>query len=348
MAFLNDLIDIITTNTASDYITSLILILIFTVIGPMLSTFIIKLFRIKEKRISRIKRNAFYKPLKSFIAILGVYIALHSLILPAHWVTIINKAYRISVILLIAYAFSNFFSSHNYESLKKLINFTGNDALFGFITKFIKVVIYVITGFIIINELGYNLSGLVAGVGIFSAAIALAAQDLAKNIIAGCSIIIDKPFVIGDYVGLDTMSGTVEDITFRSTRIRNPENQVISIPNSKIAEATLINHTQMQKRRFLLELTLELDTELPRVLSLLEKIKILLLNNNNVLHDNIKIYFKTVSANGIDIVIDFYTDIVDYLNYLQFKQEINYEILDLIQKENIGLAYNSQTLYIKK
>ena len=61
MTFLNDLLNIITTNTASDYITALVIILIFTVIGPMLSTCIIKLFRIKEKRITRIKRNAFYK-----------------------------------------------------------------------------------------------------------------------------------------------------------------------------------------------------------------------------------------------------------------------------------------------
>lgn len=348
MDFLNDLVNIITTNTASDYIASLIIILIFTVIGPMIATFIIKILRIKEKRLTRIKRHAFYKPLKGFISILGVYIALNTLVLPVHWVLFINKSYRILVILLISYAFSNFFSSHNYEPLKKLINFTGNDALLVFVSKFIKALIYVITGFIIINELGYNLSGLVAGLGIFSAAIALAAQDLAKNIIAGCSIIIDKPFVIGDYVGIASMSGTIEDITFRSTRIRNTENQVISIPNSKIAEETLINHTQMQKRRFLLELTLELDTDLPKVLALLEKIKLLLTNNNHVLQNNIKTYFKTVSTNGIDIVIDFYTDIVDYLNYLQFKQEMNYELLDLIQKENINLAYNSQTLYIKK
>ncbi len=60
-----------------------------------------------------------------------------------------------------------------------------------------------------------------------------------------------------------------------------------------------------------------------------------------------KVYFKTISSNGIDIVVDFYTDIVDYLSYLQFKQEINYELLDLIQKENVELAYNTQTLYLK-
>lgn len=348
MTLLNDFLDIINANSATDYVTSAVIILFFTFLGPLVATFIIKLFHIKEKKLQKIKKHAFYKPLKSFVFILGIYLALNTLELPSYWVFFINKTFRILVIFTLSRAIANLFNSHNYASIKKLINFTGNDALLGFIAKFIKALIYVITGFIIINELGYNLSGLVAGIGIFSAAIALAAQDLAKNIIAGCSIIIDKPFIIGDYIGLDTMSGTVEDITFRSTRIRNPENQVISIPNSKISEATLINHTQMKKRRFLLELTLELSTSLPKVTQLLEKIKILLQNNENVLQDNIKIYFKTVSANGIDIVIDFYTDIVDYAQYLQYKQEMNYEILDLIQKENIDLAYNTQTIYLKK
>lgn len=348
MTLLNDFLNVINANSATDYITSVIIILFFTCLGPLVATFVIKLFHIKEKKLQRIKKHAFYKPLRSFVSILGVYLALNTLELPSYWVYFINKTFRILVILILSRAIANLFNSHNYASIKKLINFTGNDALLGFIAKFIKALIYVITGFIIINELGYNLNGLVAGLGIFSAVIALAAQDLAKNIIAGCSIITDKPFDIGDYIEVDVFKGTVEDITFRSTRIRNVENQIIVIPNSKVADSTLLNYTKMQKRRFLLELTLDLSTSLPKVTQLLEKLRILLQNNENVIQDNIKIYFKTISANGIDIVIDFYTDIIDYMEYLQYKQEMNYEILDLIQKENIELAYNTQTIYLKK
>lgn len=347
MTLLNDLLNIIKTNSITDYITSIVIILIFTVLGPLLSTFVINLLHIKEKKLSKIKRHAFYKPFKNFVTILGIYIALNTLILPHDMVVFIDKSFRILVIIILSSALSNLFNSHNYEPIKKLINFTGNDALLGFITKFIKILIYIITGFIIINELGYDLSGLVAGLGIFSAVIALAAQDLAKNIIAGCSIITDKPFDIGDYVEINSLTGTVEDITFRSIRVRNTENQVIVIPNSKVADSILINYTKMKKRRFLLELTLELDTQLPNVLSLLEKIKLLLLENENVLKDNIKVFFKTISSNGIDIVIDFYTDIIDYMTYLQYKQEMNYEILNLIKQEKVELAYNTQTLYVK-
>lgn len=348
MTILDYLMDIVSTNSVADYITAIVIILFFTCLGPLIATITIKLFHIKEKKILKIKKHAFYKPLKSFISILGLHIALNSLKLPTYWVVFIDKAFRILVILIISKAIANLFNSQNYKSIKKLINFTGNDALLGFIAKFIKALIYVITGFIIINELGYNLNGLVAGLGIFSAVIALAAQDLAKNIIAGCSIITDKPFDIGDYIEVDVFKGTVEDLTFRSTRIRNVENQIIVIPNSKVADSTLINYTKMQKRRFILELTLELATELPKVTKLLEKIKVLLQKDENVLQDNIKVFFKTVSTNGIDIMIDFYTDIIDYMDYLEYKQEMNYKILNLIQKEHIELAYNTQTVYVKK
>lgn len=349
MTFFDKFIDILMKNSTTDYVVAIAIILIFTIIGPALSSFLLKLFHVKEKRLLRIKRHAFYKPLKSFFSVLGIYIALRTLTLPDRLALFIEKAFRILTIILVANASSNLFSSNSnsYERVQKLLNFTGNDALIGFVAKLIRVIIYIIAGFIIVNELGYDLSGLVAGLGIFSAVIALAAQDLAKNIIAGYSIITDKPFDVGDYIELNALSGTVEDITFRSIRIRNVENQVIVVPNSIISTSTLINYTKMQKRRYFLTLTLEHSTDLNKVLELLEKIKSLLFAHDNVLQDNIKVYFNTFSSNGIDISIDFYTDIVDYAEYLQFKQEMNYELLDLIQKENIKIIHNAQTVYVK-
>lgn len=349
MTFFDSFIDTLTKNSPTDYLVSIIIILAFTIIGPALSSFLLKLFHVKEKRLLRIKRHAFYKPLKSFFSLLGIYIALRTLTLPDKFSIFIEKTFRILTIILIANATSNLFSSnsHNYERIQKLFNFTGNDALLGFVSKIIKVIIYIIAGFIIVNELGYDLSGIVAGLGIFSAVIALAAQDLAKNIIAGCSIITDKPFDVGDFIELNTLTGTVEDITFRSIRIRNVENQVIVVPNSIISTSTLINYTKMQKRRYFLTLTLEHSTDLNKVLELLEKIKSLLFTHQNVLQDNIKVFFQTVSSNGFDITIDFYTDIIDYTEYLQFKQEMNYELLDLINKEDIKIAHNPQTVYLK-
>lgn len=347
MVFFQNLIDSLSENSITDYLISVAVFFSFTILAPMVSSLLIRLFHIKEKKILKIKRHAFYKPLRKFISILGIYIALKLLHLPENLTLFMDKSFRILTILLVSHGLANLFNSNSYEHIKKLINFTGNDALIAFISKVIKALIYLFAGFIIINELGYNLNGLVAGLGVFSAVIALAAQDLAKNIIAGCSIITDKPFEIGDYIEVDTLAGTVEDITFRSTRIRNTDNQIIVIPNSKVSDSILINCTQIEKRRFLLDLTLDLSTDLNKTMELIEKLKAMLCNHPDVLEEKLKVYFNTISSNGIDITLDFYTSVTDYMDFINFKHEMNYSILDLIQKEGIELAYDTQTLYVK-
>jgi len=348
MDFFQNLKNTLYANSLADYLVAILVFFSFTILAPMFSTLLIKLFHIKKKKIVKIRRHAFYKPLRKFISILGIYISLKLLYLPENFTFFIDKSFRILTIFLVSHALANLFNTNNYEHIKKLINFTGNDALIAFLTKIIKAFIYVFAGFIIINELGYNLNGLVAGLGVFSAVIALAAQDLAKNIIAGCSIITDKPFEIGDYIDVNSLTGTVEDITFRSTRIRNTDNQIIVIPNSKVADATLINCSQIQKRRFLLTITLDFSTNLNKAMELIGKIKDLLYTNEDVLQEKLKVYFDTISSDGLDITIDFYTSVTDYMDFLQFKQEINYMLLDLVQKEGIDLAYHTQTLYVKQ
>jgi len=116
--------------------------------------------------------------------------------------------------------------------------------------KIIRCVIWIIYIFICISEIGYDLSGLLTALGLGSAALALAAQDLVKSLISGVSILTDKPFVIGDWIEVGEYQGTVIDITFRSTRIKSNNNSVITIPNSTITSTYVINWNRLTSRRF--------------------------------------------------------------------------------------------------
>ena len=124
----------------------------------------------------------------------------------------------------------------------------------------ILIVIYIIAGFIAITLLGVNLNGLVAGLGIGGVIVTLAAQDTAKNLFGGLVIFMDKPFVVGDWIQMDNYEGTVEDITFRSTRIRTFENSLVNIPNSIISNSSIINWSKMEKRRYRTNLYIQIDT----------------------------------------------------------------------------------------
>ena len=353
MKFLNEILDFfknLTIENAVDIGIGLAIIVIFKIISSPIAYMIVKMFKFKIKDKNKIKNNGFYKPLKSFFVILGIYIGFMVLKLPADIFAVITKIFKICVILLATKGFSNLFDSNSesFAKLREKLNFDGNDTTINFFSKVAKALIYIIAGFILITELGYNLGGLATGLGISSVVIALAAQDIAKSFLAGISIISDRPFEIGDYITVGDLSGTVEDITFRTTRIRNADNQVIVIPNSVLTDNNIINSSKRESRRFFTVLTLELDTPLEKVTQLTENIKLALTTHPQVINETVKVFFETISADGIDLSIDLKTSALEYVDYLKFKEEINYTLLDMVNQAKIGLAYPSQSIYLKK
>lgn len=339
-----------TTQLFFNIIIAILIILFFKIISSKIAYILIKMFNLKEKDKNKIKNNAFYKPIKTFIVILSIYIATLCFEIPANIKLIIAKIFKICIIFLAAKGFSNLFdiSSDSFNKIKLKLNFHGNDTLVNFASKIFKAIVYIIAGFIIISELGYDLNGLVAGLGISSVVIALATQDIAKSLFGGICIILDKPFGIGDYISVNNFEGTVEDITFRTTRIRTSSKDLVIIPNSEISSASIVNTSRKEARLFNLLLTIELTTPLEKVMDYKLQILDLLNTNDYILKDSIKVFVDTISTNGIDLKITFHTNIVDYMQYLKFKEEINFNILNIAQKNNIEFAYDSKTIYLKK
>ncbi len=353
MNFINEIsnfLENITLENIIDLWIGLAIIVFFKIFSSSFAYIIVKMFKLRVKDRKKIKENGFYKPLKTFFVLFGIYLCAIVLNLPANILEIITKIFRICIILLTAKGFVNLFdyNSETFSKIKEKLHIDGTDSTINFFSKVAKTLIYIVAGFIVINELGYNLSGLVAGLGIGSVVVALAAQDIAKSFISGLSIIADKPFNIGDYIEVNTFAGTVEDIKFRTTRIRDAENQIIILPNSMLTNADIINGTKREKRRYNLLLTLEIDTPLEKVSILCENIKSFLNINENVDKESIKVFFNTISANGIDVSIDFYTNIIDYVEFLQFKENINYALLNMVNQSNVKLSYPSQSIYLKK
>lgn len=339
---------ILTPKTLLNIGIMLTIIIVSKILSPVISYVIVKMFHFKEKNKENLKRSAFYKPIKNIILVIGFYIAFKIIYIPENISFIILKAFRICIIVFISKGFANLFdpTTESYENIKRKFNFTGNDTLINFFSKILKIIIYIISGFIIVSELGYDLNGLATGLGVFSVVIALAAQDLAKSILGGIAIIVDKPFELGDSIETNSYTGTVEDITFRTTRIRNANNQIVIIPNSKISDSTIVNYSRREKMKYELCITLNLSTTLEKIKQLTDQIKLCLSTHNNIEKESIKVFFNTISNNGIELSISFYTDL--HTDFTEFKESINYTILEIIREMNIELAYNSQSIYLKK
>lgn len=335
-------------------ISAIGIILIFRILSSFLSSCIIKILRANKKEKKDIKKNPFYLPLKTIFTFIGIYIGINILKetigIDAMAQGIISKVIKIALILFVAKAFGVGLDNEN-GLITKIKNKKGKEldkSTTSIILKTIKAIIYIVAGFMVISELGYDLTGLVTSLGIGGVVITLAAQDTAKSLIGGIAIFFDKPFKVGDYIKVGTYEGTVEEIKFRNTNIRTIDNSVLHIPNSEMSISAIINYSEMERRRYYTKLILELDTSLIKVENTKSRIQQMLENKETVIKDTISVKFQDISDNGIDIVVIAYINEINYSKYLDIKEQINYEIMAILQDEGVELAYNTQTIYVKK
>ena len=333
-----------------EIILAIAVIIVFKLISPTISRIIIKIITPKSKEKKNVKTHPLYLPLKTIITFIGIFIALNIITnaqqIDPKILNITTKAIKILMILLLAKAFSEGLDTKRTLKLKtgKQLDSTTQK----FLVQTLKIIIYTIAVFLIIGELGYDLTGIIAGLGIGGVMITLAAQDTAKSLIGGVAIFIDRPFKIGDYVRVGTYEGTVEDIKFRSTNIRTLDNSVLHIPNSEMSISAIINYSEMQKRRYYAKLTIELNTPLEKIKLLEERIKKILISNETIIQDTISVSFQTIADSGNEIIVIAYINETNYNKFLEIKEEINYKILEILKEEKIELAYNTQTIYVKK
>lgn len=343
-----DKIQNITMENIIDLLISIIVIILFFMISHSISYVIIKIFNFKVKDKKKIKANAFYNPISMLIRITGIYIAIMLFKVPDTAKVFIIKLYKIGIIMCVANAFANSFHPKSiiFDQLEKKTSYSGDKQLNNFISKLIKAIVYIIAGYLIMLELGYNLGGLVTGLGISSVIIAFAAQDIAKNLFGGFAIITDKPFKVGDWIEVGTYSGTVVDITFRSTKIKAIDNTVITINNSAVAESYVKNWGGIDRRRYAVTLNLPLQTPNTVIKKILHKIKFVLKTNSDIIEDTLQVHFTEIASDGIKILIYLHTSKTDYNEYENFKDTINLELIKILESENIKLAYPGQNIYI--
>lgn len=354
MEQITNIISSIITIQITDILIAVGIIIFSRIFSSSLAYTIIRMFKFKTRNKKKIKESAFYNPLRIFISLLGIYIAIVFLKQPLkisnEVMLVATKAFQIISVIVFAKGLAASFTSEAIfvNKMKEKLSRDLEDSMFDFLLKIARAVIYIIAGFIVITLLGINLNGLIAGLGISGVIITLAAQDTAKNLFGGLVIFLDKPFTVGDWIEMSPFEGTVEDITFRSTRIRTFENSVVNIPNSIISESSVINWSKMEKRRYKTNLCIQIDTPLDKLEKFEVRVKEMLQEKEGIYDDSIIVKFDEIKDNGINVLVCSYTDSVDYPSYLAEKENINCKIMKILREENIELAYDTKTVYVKK
>ena len=349
MSKITDLLSLIDLNkliAIFDIQVALAVILLSFLLKGVLARFILKVtYFITREEKKDVKKSKMYGTLRRMILISGLYAALRIIPTRAQVTYIANETFKLIVIIFITKVLTAFMTKDS-KLFKKILNMSESDTVNDFFCKIFRGLTWIVAIFIIISELGWDLSGLVTGLGLASAVLALAAQELVRNLLSGFSILTDKPFEIGDWIEVGDNSGTVIDITFRSTKIKSIKNTIVTIPNSKITSEYVVNWNRLNSRRIDLLLSLDLNTSTEKIKKTIKEIKLVLKNNQHVIEDTVQVHFDEIgSCNNIKIFL--YTTETDYYRFLNVKQEILCSLLTLVEKENIQLAYPTQKIYVK-
>ncbi len=197
------------------------------------------------------------------------------------------------------------------------------------------------------DELGFPAYSVLAGLGVGGLAIALAARDSIANLLGSLVIMLEKPFRIGHSIRVAGSEGTVEDVGFRSTRIRTADNSLISIPNNAVVNATVENLSlrAMRRQRFFVQVTY--DTSRQKVETLVAGIRRLILDHSLTNKTNFQVRFNNFSESSLDILVMFYFEVQDYGVELKEREAILLRTMDLVNEIGVEFAFPTRTLQIE-
>lgn len=223
-----------------------------------------------------------------------------------------------------------------------------DDVLVPMLKKTSKVVVVSFGILLIAHSLTFDIASILAGLGIGGVAVALAAKDTISNLFGSVTVIIDRPFQIGDYVVLGKdLEGSVEEVGFRSTRIRTPINSLVTLPNSVLANMAIDNYGMRNVRRYRTMLQLEYTTPLPRLQEFCDRIRYQIQLNPMIQKDDHSVTIYELGPSSIDILLTIFFVTGDPKVELGQRHVFILEILKIAEELEVKFAYPTQTLYLE-
>ncbi len=340
--------------TVYKILVSITILFIFLLFRQIFSKIIIKIL----KRLASKTKTAFddeiiettEPPLKFLIAVFGLYFAFIYLNLGSIYNTIASNILLSTVIFAISwmlYRAENILS----KTLETFFKKKNNEVALGFIpffNKFIKFSIIAFASMLILQAWGYNIGALITGLGIGGLAVALAAKDTLANMFGSIMILFDRPFKIGDWIKTPATEGVVEDIGFRSTKIRTFENSLVSVPNSQIANEPIENFSLRNRRRIKFTIGITYSTPTHKVQKAVDKIREMLINHPDIYKGTLLVYFTEFADSSLNIFVYCFTNTAVWKDYLNIRQDVNLKIMSIMESLDIEFAFPSLSLYVEK
>ncbi len=289
------------------------------------------------------------RPVSVFIIVLLLVLFVPVLQLPPSYSHYVIMSLRVMLPLMgtiIVYRFVNVLAVY-LSKLAERTDSTLDDQMVPLIRKTLKTFVVITGTLFILENLEVPILPLLTGLSIGGLAFALAAQDTIKNFFGSLMIFIDRPFQIGDWVTSGDVDGTVEEVGFRSSRVRTFRNSLMYIPNGKLADSTIDNHGLRKYRRFYTKIGITYDTPPALMETFVEGLRQIVKKHPNTNKENYHIYFNDLGASSLEILFYIFFEVPTWGEELQARHEVLLDIMKLGEKLGVNFAFPTQTLHVE-
>lgn len=282
-----------------------------------------------------------------FLLFFSIYIASLKITLPEKIYNIIKHGFvivsLIQIAILISYAIHFWIEQYRKQKIESNAAAVTTLTSVGFVLRMLIWTIFIL---IALDNLGINITTLIAGLGISGIAVALAVQNILGDLFASFSIVLDKPFVIGDFIIIDDYLGTVEHIGLKTTKIRSLSGEQLVFSNTDLLKSRIRNYKRMYERRVVFSIGVLYETPHDMLSQIPEMIRKIIESNAQVRFD--RAHFKEYGDYSLIFEVVYWIQNPDYNVYMDIQQSINLDIFKQFKEAGIDFAYPTQTLMLQQ
>lgn len=236
------------------------------------------------------------------------------------------------------------------KSSLRLEHLTGirlDEQLVPFLRTGLRVVILALAIVILLQEWDYDVSGLIAGIGLGGLAISLAAQDTVANLFSFTTIISDKPLRVGEFIRTPSVTGIVEEVGVRAVRIRQLDQALVTVPNTMLTGEPVVNFSRMEKRRLDVTVGVTYDSTSSDLRALVDRLRAMLRAHDKVDAESVSVFFSGFGDSSLNILIRCNVTEPAWADFMEEQHSILLTIMDIIEDLGLSVAFPSRTLYIE-
>jgi len=302
-----------------------------------------------KTRIDDLLLQTVEKPLIFFLIIIGLGFGARFLSIPVELLSLVQTISNILITIGAAWIAINLADAIIKLYLMPLVEATDSkldDQLIPLVSRTIKLLIVALALMIIFSSFGYDLTAVLAGLGIGGLAIAFAAQETISDMFGGLNIFVSKPFMIGDWVDIEGTVGQVEKVSVRHTTIRNLDKRKVIFPNSKISKGIIVNISSAPARKIMMDLGLTYETPANKVKKAIEIVKGIIDKHPDCEKDpEPVVQLSEFKDSSLNLLVIYYADNGKWFGA---RHEINMAIKEAFDKAKIDFAYPTQMIYTAK